>query len=146
MITANDFEICDHKIRFKKDEYPTDKIKDARVKTNQFKDHILRVISIGLITASVVWMICPESLGLFTAPIALSIGTLVGLSSARKYELQIEFEHVDETGLQWVAIAKSNRTNDKKLFEQQVATIQAQLYPSFNSSSSAVPPLKSKSV
>ncbi|EGU35569.1 hypothetical protein VII00023_16691, partial [Vibrio ichthyoenteri ATCC 700023] len=63
-------------LRYKKDEYPLAKIKDARVKINTLKDHALRVIIIGLVVSSLVWIICPESFAVFTAPIALSLGML----------------------------------------------------------------------
>jgi hypothetical protein len=71
----------------------------------------------------VVWTICPEYFGLFTAPIALIIGVLLALSTVRKYELQVEFQYADDTGLQWVSMAKTNKPNIKIIFEQQVIQI-----------------------
>ena len=43
-----------------------------------------------------------------------------GLTRCAKYALQIEFRHIDETGAQWVNVAKSYSTSDNKLFIQQV--------------------------
>ncbi|GAB2644410.1 hypothetical protein [Vibrio panuliri] len=127
MIGDDDFKICDRKLRYKKDEYPLASIKSARVKTNALQDHILRITCIGLVVSSVVLMICPESLGLFTAPFAFSLGILSALASVRKYELQIEFQHSDETGLQWVSVAKSNQPKVKHLFEHQAVSILARI-------------------
>ncbi len=123
VIIADDFHINENKVAFKKDEYPLSKIKGVRVKINSLKDHAMRIATISLIVSSVVWTICPEYFGLFTAPIALIIGVLLALSTVRKYELQIEFQYADDTGLQWVSMAKTNKPNIKIIFEQQVIQI-----------------------
>ncbi|EJG0636046.1 hypothetical protein C4G38_RS23700 [Vibrio parahaemolyticus] len=123
MIIEDNFHICNTKFSFKKDEYPLSKIRGARVKTNSIKDHALRIFCIGLVVSSVVWMICPESFGLLTVPIALTVGMLSALLSVKKYELQVEFQHIDETGLQWVSVAKTNNQSIKNLFEKQVTSI-----------------------
>lgn len=123
MISASDFRIDSSTLDFKKDQYPLRKIKNARVKSNAIKDHVMRILTIGLIVSSVVWMICPESLGLITAPVSIVIGVLSGLASSRKYELQIEFQHADETGIQWISVAKTNNENVRNIFEKQVISI-----------------------
>ncbi|OLQ89127.1 hypothetical protein BIY21_03000 [Vibrio ponticus] len=127
VITNQDFTVCDKQLHFKKDSYPLSKIKAARVKTNTLRDHALRVTSIGLIVSSVVWMICPDLFGMFTGPLAISIGMLAALASLRKYELQVEFQHIDETGLQWVSVAKSNKKAIRHIFEQQANEINNQI-------------------
>ncbi|WP_038882265.1 DUF6232 family protein [Vibrio jasicida] len=123
MIIEDNFKVSNTTFKFKKDEYPLSKIKGVRVKTNAFQDHALRIVCIGLVVASVVWMICPESLGLITAPLALTVGVFSALFSVRKYELQVEFQHIDETGLQWVSVAKTNSKAVKNLFEKQVSKL-----------------------
>ncbi|ELX4126913.1 hypothetical protein CE131_09370 [Vibrio parahaemolyticus] len=127
MINEEDFNVSNTIFTFKKDEYPLSKIKGARVKTNTFQDHALRIVCIGLVVASVVWMICPESFGLLTAPLALTIGMFSALFSVRKYELQVEFQHIDETGLQWVSVAKTNNQMIKILFEKQASRLLGQV-------------------
>ncbi|ENQ8746674.1 DUF6232 family protein [Vibrio sp. PNB22_3_1] len=123
MIIEDNFKVSNTTFKFKKDEYPLSKIKGVRVKTNTFQDHALRIVCIGLVVASVVWMICPESFGLITAPLALTVGVFSALFSVRKYELQVEFQHIDETGLQWVSVAKTNSKAVKNLFEKQVSKL-----------------------
>jgi len=127
LINEEDFNVSNTTFTFKKDEYPLSKIKGARVKTNTFQDHALRIFCIGLVVASIVWMICPESFGFFTAPLALTIGMISALFSVRKYELQVEFQHVDETGLQWVSVAKTNNQMVKILFEKQTSRLLGQV-------------------
>ncbi|WP_104027896.1 hypothetical protein [Vibrio jasicida] len=123
MIIEDNFKVSNTTFKFKKDEYLLSKIKGVRVKTNTFQDHALRIVCIGLVVASVVWMICPESFGLITAPLALTVGVFSALFSVRKYELQVEFQHIDETGLQWVSVAKTNSKAVKNLFEKQVSKL-----------------------
>ena len=123
MITADDFHINDNNVIFKENEYPLARIKGVRVKTNSLKDHAIRIVAFSLMVSSVVWIICPEYFGLITAPISFIVGVLLALSTARKYELQVEFQHADDTGLQWVSMAKTNKPDIKMIFEQQVMQI-----------------------
>lgn len=123
MITADDFHINDNNVIFKEDEYPLARIKGVRVKTNSLKDHAIRMVAFGLIVSSVIWIICPGYFGLVTAPVSMMVGVLLALSTARKYEIQIEFQHSDDTGLQWVSMAKTNKPDIKIIFEQQVMQI-----------------------
>jgi hypothetical protein len=36
-----------------------------------------------------------------------------------KYEFRIEFDHADDTGVQWFTAAKSRKIEDLKLFQKQ---------------------------
>ncbi|MFO6423181.1 DUF6232 family protein [Motilimonas sp. KMU-193] len=123
MIIEDNFKVSNTTFTFKKDEYPLSKIKRVRVKTNSFQDHVFRIVGIGLVVASIVWMIYPQPFGLVTAPVALIIGLFYALFSIKKYELQVEFQHTDETGLQWVSVSKTNSKAVKKLFEKQVSKL-----------------------
>ncbi|NOH99393.1 hypothetical protein [Vibrio sp. 99-70-13A1] len=55
------------------------------------------------------------------------VGLIFGLLRCSKYALQIEFRHIDETGVQWVNVAKSYSESDNVLFEQQAAALKATL-------------------
>ncbi|CAM3168802.1 hypothetical protein QTO01_10295 [Vibrio mytili] len=123
MINSSDFLLSDGTLRFKNDEYPLSKVKGVRVKTNTLKDHVLRVIVVGFIVSSIVWVICPDGFGQLTAPLSLLLGAIAGGVSAKKYELQIEFQHSDETGLQWISVAKSSKQAGFKVFENQAKEI-----------------------
>ncbi len=61
----------------------------------------------------------PAGFGKLTGPFSLIVGMLAALLTIRKYELQIEFKHIDETGLQWVSVAKANNAKAKSLFDEQ---------------------------
>ncbi len=123
MISAKDFQINGTTFGFKSDNYPISKIKNVRVKKNTFKDHALRVIFMGLIMSSIVWIICPEDFGFWSGPLALFIGGVSAILTIKKYELQVEFDHNDETGLQWISIAKTNQQQVRALFDIQAENI-----------------------
>ncbi|MGR5094455.1 hypothetical protein ACPV5O_05730 [Vibrio maritimus] len=123
MISRNDFEIGSTTFRYKRDEFPLSKIKNARVKLNTLKDHALKLFLIGAIFSSIVWVICPEGFGMIMAPIAFVIGVAFSVFTINKYELQVEFEHIDETGLQWVSVVGSSKVESKKLFENQAFAV-----------------------
>ncbi len=120
MITESSFQISGTTLRFNNDEYPLSQIKRARVKSNTFKDHALRLVVFGLIVSSVVWFVTPNYFGNYAGPVSIFIGVVLAFATVRKYELQVEFEHTDETGLQWISIAKTSNKNVKALFESQV--------------------------
>ncbi|WP_216655523.1 DUF6232 family protein [Vibrio sp. Vb339] len=126
----DDFSVNEDWLKFKKDEYPLSKIKGVRVKVNTLKDHLARVVMTGLVVSSIVWMIFPEGFGKFTAPFALLLGAIAALVSVRRYELQIEFQHTDETGLQWVSVAKTNSNNELQRFKMQARDITKKLHTS----------------
>ncbi|MDN3684608.1 hypothetical protein QW180_17710 [Vibrio sinaloensis] len=47
-------------------------------------------------------------------------GFVFAILRCSRYALQVEFRHVDETGLQWVNVAKSYSHQDGELFAKQV--------------------------
>ncbi len=124
MITARSFNINSTTLKFNNDEYPLAQIKRSRVKTNTLKDHAVRLIIFGLIASSVVWIVTPNYFGIYAGPFSIFAGMVLALLSVRKYELQVEFEHSDETGLQWILIAKTNKQSVKLIFEAQAEKIQ----------------------
>ncbi|USD66956.1 hypothetical protein [Vibrio sp. SCSIO 43136] len=122
-----DFEIDGVELRFKKDKYPLKRLRRARVKINHLSDHITKALIVGAIFSSIVWIICPEGFATVTAPAAFIVGVIYTVLSAGKYELQVEFEHVDETGLQWVSVVKSNKNLDKALLDDKAEQINTKL-------------------
>ncbi|MDN3715106.1 hypothetical protein [Vibrio breoganii] len=123
MISADDFEIRNTTFRYRRDEFPLSKIKNARVKFNTMKDHALKLVLMGAIVSSIVWVICPEGFGKIMAPIAFILGVLFTIVTIKKYELQVEFEHIDETGVQWVSVVGSSKAESKALLEQQANAV-----------------------
>ncbi len=57
------------------------------------------------------------------APIAFVIGVACSIFTIKKYELQVEFEHIDETGVQWVSVVGSSKAESKAIFEEQANAV-----------------------
>ncbi|MEI8593274.1 hypothetical protein [Photobacterium sp. Hal280] len=127
MANAQDFSICHQYFTYRNDKYRLSRIKNARVKVHTLTDHLLRVLTLGLIASSVIWFIDPEGMALFLAPVGFIAGALGALATARKYELQIEFEHADETGLQWISVVKGNQQTNRAVFSEQVHKLQQKI-------------------
>lgn len=127
MTNAQDFSICRQYFTYKNDEYRLSRIKNARVKVNTLTDHLLRVFIIGMLVSSVIGFMEPSGIAWIFMPFGFITGALGALVSARKYELQIEFEHEDETGLQWISVVKGNKQTDMAVLSEQVNKIQQKI-------------------
>ena len=127
MDSAQKFSICSQYFTYGSDQYRLSRIKNARVKVNTLKDHLLRVLIIGMIVSSVIGFIEPSGIAWIFMPFGFITGALAALATARKYELQIEFEHADETGLQWISVAKGNKQTDMAVLSEQVNKIQQKI-------------------
>jgi ABC-type transport system involved in cytochrome bd biosynthesis fused ATPase/permease subunit len=123
MLSAEDFEIGSTTFKYKNDEFPLSKIKNARVRFNNIKDHALKLFIMGALFSSIVWIVCPAGIGMIMAPIAFLIGVLSTIFTIKKYELQVEFEHIDETGLQWVSVVGSSHLKAQAILERQAQAI-----------------------
>ncbi|MYM59094.1 hypothetical protein GTG28_07650 [Vibrio sp. OCN044] len=125
MYKLTDFELSKTEFRFKKDIYPLAKINQFRVKKLSILDNFWQILFWILLFSGFVWLVMSqlEESPLLLKLIASSLtvaGFVFGLTRCAKYALQIEFRHIDETGAQWVNVAKSWSTSDNKLFIQQV--------------------------
>jgi ABC-type transport system involved in cytochrome bd biosynthesis fused ATPase/permease subunit len=123
MISTDDFEIRTTTFRYRGDEFPLSKIKNVRVKSHTVKDHVLKLFLMGAIVSSIVWVICPEGFGKIMAPIAFVLGVVFTIFTIKKYDLQVEFEHIDETGVQWISVVGSSKSESKAIFERQASAI-----------------------
>ena len=128
MYKSTDFNLDSKEFRFKKDSYPLSKINNVRVKKLSFLDNLGQVLFWVCVFSGAVWLVIPrlEEVPQWLLVLVLSL-TVVGLVFAlfrcSKYALQVEFRHIDETGVQWVNVAKSYSKSDCELFEQQVLAL-----------------------
>ncbi len=102
-------------------------IKSVKVVKNKVSSHLIKAIVTSVIASSILWLFEP-----FATPWGVSINAgLVALLVTfpvvfflsvyrSKYQLQIEFEHRDEVGLQWVTVA-SGRTEQELTAFKRVA-------------------------
>ncbi|EPZ8231820.1 hypothetical protein ACXWHK_004614, partial [Vibrio alginolyticus] len=117
MYKNTDFNLDSKEFRFKKDSYPLSKINNVRVKKLSFLDNLGQVLFWVCVFSGAVWLVIPrlEEVPQWLLVLVLSL-TVVGLVFAlfrcSKYALQVEFRHIDETGVQWVNVAKSYSKSD----------------------------------
>lgn len=125
MYKESDFGINESEFLFKQDAYPLKRINDIRVKRLNWLDNLGQLIFWVALFSGGLWLAIPD---IKTAPVWLQILTacltLFGFTFAMlrcaRYALQVEFKHVDETGLQWVNVARSCSKRDAELFAAQV--------------------------
>ena len=130
MFKETDFAITGDEFRFKKDSYPIKKIHDVRIKHLSIIDNLGQILFWVALFSGALWLAIPN---IETAPlwwkILVACMTVIGLIFAlfrcSKFALQIEFKHIDETGLQWINVAKSNSKKELVLFEKQVKELKA---------------------
>ncbi|MCY9855106.1 hypothetical protein [Vibrio mediterranei] len=125
MYQDSDFLIMADEFRFKKDIYPLLRIQDAKVKKLNFSDNFGQILFWLFIFSGMLWVatLSSESIPFWLQALVGSLtllGFIFGLSRCSRYALQIEFCHSDETGIQWITVAKSYSKTDKVLFETQV--------------------------
>ncbi|MFA0570913.1 hypothetical protein [Vibrio gallaecicus] len=132
MYKETDFRLSQEEFSFKKDSYPLSKINNARVKKLGFLDNLGQIIFWLFVFSGAVWLAITtlESTPFWLQALVVTltvVGLVFGLLRCSKYALQIEFRHIDETGVQWVNVAKSYSESDNGLFEQQAAALKATL-------------------
>jgi len=128
MYKESDIRVENRQLCFKKDAYPLAKINNIRVKKLTMLDNLGQIAFWVFLFSGAVWVTLPEfKQELSWLPILAvcltAVGLLFALFRCARYALQVEFRHIDETGLQWVNVAKSYSHQDGKLFEQQVASV-----------------------
>jgi len=132
MYKNSDFKVEATSFHFKKDRYDVAKINDIRIKKLSLLDNLGQIIFWVCLFSGGVWLALPNMDG---APLWLQIlaglltafGFAVAMFRCARYALQIEFRHIDETGLQWINVARSYSLKDKDVFEEQVTRLKAQL-------------------
>ena len=128
MYQDKDFHVSSGEFRFKKDSYPLSKINNVRVKKLSLLDNLGQILFWVFVFSGAVWLAIPsfESSPFWLQGLVGSL-TLVGFIFAMfrcsRYALQIEFRHTDETGVQWINVAKSYSKADGELFETQATAL-----------------------
>ncbi|MGY3856253.1 hypothetical protein [Aeromonas intestinalis] len=126
MACAISIRQSDNRLQINNDGYDLNKIKGVEVRTLSWKDHLRKMVLLGLVTSSVLFYFIPTEeqaksalLVLFLPLVAFVAGALMALLSCAKYEFRIEFAHSDETGVQWITVARSRHDADYDLFKAQ---------------------------
>ncbi|OOE87058.1 hypothetical protein BZG74_11560 [Salinivibrio sharmensis] len=83
------------------------------------------MLGLGMLTASILFFMLAGELPYaeYLPAVGFAAGALLALLTCEKYVLRIEYNHQDDTGVQWLTIAKSGKKTDKVLFDQHVAQL-----------------------
>ena len=127
-----DFKIDDGHFHFKKDSYPLAKINDVKFKRLSLLDNLGQIIFWLVLFSGAVWL---TTVKLGSAPTWLiaigtslsTVGFVFALFRCSRFALQVEFHHIDETGTQWITVAKSYLARDGELLQKQADTLKQSL-------------------
>lgn len=125
LLKEDDFKIDQEFFHFRNDKYALWKIKDARVKELSVIDNLLYVFFWILVCSGGVWLGFSQFQTKEVLLLALVLTGLGAISIFKlaKYSLQLEINHADTTGVQWVNVKKTNKEADKRLLEKQVTAL-----------------------
>ncbi|MDO6706357.1 hypothetical protein [Photobacterium sp. 1_MG-2023] len=105
------------------------KIRQMKVCEKSSKEVVLNFVAFSLFMSSTVWLLpifgADPKLSLYLSPVFFILGFLLGFFVIKKYQLKIEVSHSDETGIQWVSVAKSNSVKDCEIFSKIVSKYNA---------------------
>lgn len=118
------------KLKINADSYDLSRIADVQVKRLTWRDKLINMLLLGLITSSILfYFIPPEAQGkgmtLFLPAVAFLSGVVMALITSAKYVLRLEFEHTDETGVQWITVAKGRTAQEYEVFKLKEAELKS---------------------
>lgn len=132
MLKETDFKIDSDSFHFKQDSYPLMRITTARLKKLSLLDNLGQILFWVFAFSGALWLAIQQvQMGprwiLVTASVLTTLGFVVALRRCARFALQIEFRHVDETGVQWCNVAKASSADDAALLAQQAAALNSRL-------------------
>lgn len=119
-----DFKIDNKHFHFKKDSYPLAKINNVRFKRMSLLENLGQIAFWLVLISGSAWLVTAElddtPTWFIATAISLSIvGLIFALFRCSRFVLQIEFNHIDETGTQWINVAKCYSPHDGELLQKQ---------------------------
>ena len=132
MFKETDFKIDEHHFHVKKDSYPLAKINDVKFKRVSLFENLAQIAFWLFLFSGAVWIASAELEDAPTWLIAIgtglsTVGFIFSLFLCSRFALQIEFHHIDETGTQWITVAKSYLARDGELLQKQADTLKQSL-------------------
>ncbi|RJG47549.1 hypothetical protein D1Z90_10445 [Motilimonas pumila] len=132
MLKSASFKIDNDHFQFNNDRYPLAKIHGVRLKKMSLMDNLgfmafWLAVSFGVFGFFAMCFHFSTEFYYSLLALLAAIGLGLGFVSSAKYALQIEFMHIDETGKQWVNVAKTFSDQEKTRFEEQVNILKSTL-------------------
>jgi len=116
------------KLHINSDSYDMNRISDVQVKVLTWKDKVTNMVLLGLITSSILFYFIPteaqgKGMTLFLPAVAFLLGAAMAFISSARYVLRLEFKHTDETGVQWITVAKGRTALEYEAFKLKEAEL-----------------------
>ncbi|WP_242526695.1 hypothetical protein [Aeromonas jandaei] len=110
------------KLKINTDSYDLNRISDVQVKTLAWRDKLINMLLLGLLTSSILFYFIPteaqgKGMTLFLPVVAFLFGMVIALITSAKYVFRLEFKHADETGVQWITVAKGRSAQEYEGFK-----------------------------
>ncbi|EGR0050132.1 hypothetical protein QX220_21575 [Vibrio vulnificus] len=125
MYDISDFLIANGRLSIREDSYELSKIKSVKVVENKLSSHLVKASVTSAIASSILWLFEPFAtpwgfnINAGVVALVITFPVVLFLSIFRsKYQLQIEFEHQDEVGLQWVTVASGRAEQELTAFKK----------------------------
>ncbi|HFQ4907436.1 TPA: hypothetical protein ACGU4V_004640 [Vibrio vulnificus] len=125
MYDISDFSIASGRLSIREDSYELSQIKSVKVVENKLRSHLVKASIVSAIASSILWLFEPFATpwgfdinaGVIALVITFPVVLLLSIFRS-KYQLQIEFEHQDEVGLQWVTVASGRAEQELTAFKK----------------------------
>ncbi|TXZ73521.1 hypothetical protein FXE51_20210 [Vibrio mimicus] len=125
MYDISDFLIANGRLSIREDSYELSKIKSVKVVESKLSSHLVKASVTSAIASSILWLFEPFAtpwgfnINAGVVALVITFPVVLFLSIFRsKYQLQIEFEHQDEVGLQWVTVASGRAEQELTAFKK----------------------------
>lgn len=116
----------ENKLQVNSDSYNLKRVIGVQAKVLNWKNHLSKIVAFGLMVSSILFVFLPcenQEYGLafstYLPIIGFVIGAVLAILTSRKYEFRIKYNYADDTGIQWLTVAKSNKSKDYKVFQEQ---------------------------
>lgn len=118
------FKIDNDHFQFNNDRYPLSKIHGVRLKKMSLMDNLgfmafWLAVSFGVFGFFAMCFNFSNEFYYSLIALLTVISLGLGLLGSARYALQVEFMHIDETGKQWVNVAKTFSDQERARFEEQ---------------------------
>lgn len=118
----------ERKLHINSDSYDVNRISDVQVKVLTWKDKVTNMLLLGLITSSILFYFIPteaqgKGMTLFLPAVAFLLGAVMAFITSARYVFRLEFKHTDETGVQWITVAKGRTALEYEAFKLKEAEL-----------------------
>ncbi|ENY73468.1 hypothetical protein G114_02924 [Aeromonas diversa CDC 2478-85] len=116
-----------------RDAYDLTRVSGVQTRRLTWRDKLLNMLLLGLLTSSILFLFVPpesqgQALTLLLPGLGFVTGVVMGMFASASYAFMLEFRFGDETGVQWVTVAKSRHAREFALFKAKEQELRQALH------------------